>query len=145
MSESTQTTDLKHIKVAVGLVIDSSGKILIGQRLSPLQFKGKWEFPGGKIEPFESTADALKRELKEETGLDVRNSIPYMLFTYEYPQQTVELRFRKVYDFDGTASSLTHQKIRWVEVDELHFYDMLDANVNVIVSLQQECQKAIGA
>ncbi len=145
ISESMQTTVHKPVEVAVGLVFDESGKILIGQRSSPREFKGKWEFPGGKIEPFETTADALKRELKEELGVVVQNSTPFMSFDFQYPHLSVLLNFEKVYDFDGVATALAHQKIRWVEVDELSQYDMLQGSLCVVERLKQEWELSIQA
>ena len=63
----------KQIIIAVGLVINEAGEILLGRRNQPEnpQIHGKWEFPGGGIEYGESPEDALVREMKEETGLDV--------------------------------------------------------------------------
>ena len=54
------------IKVSMGIILDSEGKILIAQRNLQKNFGGMWEFPGGKQEVDESPEDALIRELKKK-------------------------------------------------------------------------------
>jgi mutator protein MutT len=54
----------------VAAVIQNSGKILIAQRKATRRHPGKWEFPGGKVEPGETPPAALRRELGEELGID---------------------------------------------------------------------------
>ena len=63
----------KQITIVVGLVTTDDDKILLGKRHQPHtpQIHGKWEFPGGGIDYGEAPEEALKREVKEETGLDV--------------------------------------------------------------------------
>ena len=60
----------KPALMVVAAVIESEGRILIGQRRAQDRHALKWEFPGGKVEPFESPRDALRRELQEELGVD---------------------------------------------------------------------------
>ena len=57
---------MKRIEVAVGIVFNTLGQVLVGQRTVADQYLGKWEFPGGKIESGESVTQALRRELQEE-------------------------------------------------------------------------------
>ena len=58
------------IKVSMGIILDSKGKILIAQRNLQKNFGGMWEFPGGKIETSETPEAALIRELREELNID---------------------------------------------------------------------------
>src|SRR5674476_709855 len=53
----------------VAAVLQSEGKILVGQRMPEQSHPLKWEFPGGKVEPGESPEQALARELEEELGI----------------------------------------------------------------------------
>jgi 8-oxo-dGTP diphosphatase len=57
-------------RVGSALVVKDGDRVLLAQR-NKSPNRGKWVFPGGKIEPFESIRDAGSRELREETGLDV--------------------------------------------------------------------------
>ena len=61
--------DMKTVKVAAAVIKDKD-RILIAQRLKG-EFKGKWEFPGGKLEENEDAITALKREIKEEMEADI--------------------------------------------------------------------------
>ena len=60
---------MKTIEV-VASIIHQNGKILATQR-GYGDFKGLWEFPGGKIEPGETTEEALRREIREELNIDI--------------------------------------------------------------------------
>ena len=79
------------IKVSMGIIVDSEGKILIAQRNLQKNFGGMWEFPGGKQEANESPEDALIRELKEELSIDVEvlQSFP----PYDYRDESIEVSF----------------------------------------------------
>lgn len=69
------------LEVVAGILRNEAGDILLAQRLPHKQHGGLWEFPGGKIEPGESRADAIRRELKEELGIDVECSVPFFLWS----------------------------------------------------------------
>ena len=68
----TTHTNLKRISVAVGVLVDTHGRILIARRAKNAHQGGLWEFPGGKLEPGESVFEALRRELCEELGTGYR-------------------------------------------------------------------------
>jgi 8-oxo-dGTP diphosphatase len=59
--------------VAAAIVddLDAPGELLAARRRSPVSLAGRWEFPGGKVEPGEAPEDALHRELREELGVEV--------------------------------------------------------------------------
>ena len=65
----------KYPKVGVGVIVMKDGKVLIGRRREENQ-KGTWCFPGGAIKFFELLEDCVRREVKEETGLKVKNISP---------------------------------------------------------------------
>lgn len=132
-----QSIEPERIAVAVGLIFDSENKILIGQRTTPDAYEGKWEFPGGKIEPFESAEEALSRELREEIGISVIDTVHFMTFEYDYPDRKVLLNFRLVERYEGSPIARERQDLRWVELSSLGEFDMLAPNVSVLEALKR--------
>ena len=74
-------------------VVEHRGKYLIGRRPEGAALAGLWEFPGGKVEPGESPADAARRECLEETGLDVVVGAPYPEVVQQYDHDRVRSAF----------------------------------------------------
>lgn len=101
------------IRVAVGVMINSEGQVLLAQRPEGKPWSGWWEFPGGKIEEGENVHQALARELKEELNIEIANSYPWVSFTYDYPKTTVELSFCRIYDWKGEVQGLEQQAFAW--------------------------------
>ena len=110
----------KRIHVAVGIITNSAGEILLAKRPDHLHQGGKWEFPGGKVEAGETVTQALIRELKEEVALDVTDSQPFMALSFDYPDKQVLLDIHSVTEFNGnTAQGLEGQLIAWVTKTDL--------------------------
>ena len=124
------------IDVAVGIILDSlKNEVLVAQRNSKDIHLGKWEFPGGKINPGESAGEALKRELNEELGITVQSFEAYESLRFDYSSSSVNLNFFLVTEFCGQARGLEGQKISWVNLNQLPELDMLEANKLIIVKL----------
>lgn len=124
------------VDVAVGIILDRfNGKVLVARRISKDTHHGKWEFPGGKINPQESAGDALKRELSEELGISVLIYERLESLVFNYSEITVNLNFFLVPEFAGQARGLDGQKIRWVNISDLPQLDMLEANSLIIGKL----------
>ena len=65
------------VDVAVGVLIDAQGRFLLTSRPAGKVYAGYGEFPGGKLEPGESVAQALRRELHEELGITIAAVEPW--------------------------------------------------------------------
>lgn len=106
-----------RLEVAVGVVLDASGGVLLGQRVAGKAYAGWWEFPGGKIEAGEDAAAALARELDEELGLAVRASHPWLVREFTYPHAQVRLHFRRLFaawaDWSGEPRGREGQAFAW--------------------------------
>jgi mutator protein MutT len=111
-------------------VIEYSGKYLLQQRTSEQVLAGKWEFPGGKIEPGESPAMAAVRETLEETGLAVRAERTLLEVRHAYDHATVQLHFIRCAVSDSTLKS--REGTRWVTAAELSDYDFPAANAPLL-------------
>ena len=123
------------VEVAVGVVFRADGAVLLGQRVPGKPYAGWWEFPGGKLEPGETVAQALSRELHEELGLEVRSSLPWIVREFVYPHARVRLHFRRVYDFTGEPRSREGQAFAWLRPDSIDVAPLLPATVPVIAWL----------
>jgi len=120
------------IPVAVGIARDPMGRLLVGQRPACKDYPGKWEFPGGKLEPGESVYKALVREFREELGLEITRAEPAFVVRHHYPDRSVELNVWRVIDFLGKATGLEDQVVCWVAPRELAGLDFLDGNQTLV-------------
>lgn len=132
----------KRVHVAVGIILNSAAQILLAKRPAHLHQGGKWEFPGGKVEPGENVVEALTRELKEELNLTVHASSPFMQLSYDYPDKQVLLDIHTVQHFSGEAEGLEGQQLAWVTPCELSLYDFPDANQPIVDKLQAAASQA---
>lgn len=122
-----------ELGVAVGIILDSTGRVLITQRPNHVPHGGLWEFPGGKIEPDESPSQALRREIKEEVGLIITAERLQSQIEHHYPRQAVRLFVFHVIHFVGSAVCLAEQlDLRWVHLPELNQYAFPEANKAII-------------
>lgn len=124
------------LRVAVGVVVDASDRILIAQRPSGKMFAGSWEFPGGKIEPGEDRTAALARELREEIGISIGLPRPLIRVSHQYPFGVVLLDTWVVRDYQGRVQPHDGQQLRWCSREELTKELLLPADEPIIDVLQ---------
>ncbi|WP_052749085.1 8-oxo-dGTP diphosphatase MutT [Arsukibacterium ikkense] len=130
-------TLLPQLHVAVGVILRKQ-QVLLALRSSKQHQGGKWEFPGGKIEPGETVAAALKRELQEELAITVTQAEPFMLLQHTYPERQVTLDIWLVTAFSGTPAGLEGQPLQWVNIADLADIQFPDANQPIVTKLQQD-------
>jgi 8-oxo-dGTP diphosphatase len=136
-------SDENHLHVAVGVIKDANENVLISLRHDSAHQGGLWEFPGGKVEPGESTEQALKRELKEELDIMVDELCPLIKIKHQYPDLNVLLDVWTVTRFFGEAKGCEGQKINWVSVDRLLDYCFPAANIPIIAATRLPSEYAI--
>ena len=116
---------MEKIVEVVAAVVRRGGKVLIASRKQE-----GWEFPGGKIEPGESPAAALRRELEEE--LSIRGALvldEIYRIRHAYPDKTVHLHFlRTIFPENAAIVPREGQQVRWVELPELCSCGLLPAD-----------------
>lgn len=101
------------IDVAVGILMQSNGDVLLGQRPEGKPYAGYWEFPGGKVEAGEAILDALKREFVEELGIEIVSAEPWCGVEHVYPHAHVRLHFYISREWRGEPQSLEGQAFAW--------------------------------
>lgn len=119
------------IKVVAAL-IEKNGKFLIARRSTgdPNVF-GKWEFPGGKVEPEENEINAIEREIKEEFELIIKAKEFVINSICEYPTKVVDLRLYKCDYESGEFNLHDHSEYKWVNKEELLEYDLAPADIHL--------------
>ena len=124
-------------KVVVGGLIYQNKKILICQRKEEGDHPLKWEFPGGKLKDYENNQEALKRELKEELGIEIYEMIFFDEYFYEYKKlsKNLKLVFFQIFQFKGEIKNKVHQQLKWIEISKLGDYDFLEGDFKIIDKL----------
>ena len=128
-----------HIALAV---IVKDDRVLISKRAAHVHQGGLWEFPGGKVEAGENGAQALLREIKEELGITINKTRPFINITHHYTDKSVFLETQLISQFDGEnyesnadQTGLEGQAVKWVKRSELHNYQFPAANKAIITAL----------
>ncbi len=124
------------VRVAAAVILRPDGRVLLAQRPPGKPYEGYWEFPGGKLEPGETPAHALARELHEELGLKVRRSAPWIVQEFVYPHARVELNFFRVLEWDGEPRGRDGQAFSWQTPGAFDVAPLLPANTRVLAALQ---------
>jgi mutator protein MutT len=126
-----------RIEIAIA-VVAHEGRYLIGLRPEGVPLAGYWEFPGGKIRPGESPADAAVRECLEETGVRVRVLGEYPQATHDYEHAPVRLHFFACEPVLSPPRTLP-PRLRWATAAELGEYRFPPANAGIVERLQADC------
>ncbi len=99
--------------VAVGVLMQPDGRFLLTSRPQGKVYEGYWEFPGGKFEPGETVAQALRRELHEELGIMIGDALHWKTELVDYPHALVRLHFCKVMSWNGELQMREAQSFAW--------------------------------
>jgi len=136
-----QTQQKAHIvHVAVGVIRDSLGNVLVARRHGHRHQGGLWEFPGGKVEPGETVREALRRELREELSIQVEAARPLIQIAHDYGDRRVLLDVWQVDAFSGQPQGLEGQPLRWATPDGLTGLDFPAANQPIVTAARlPEC------
>jgi 8-oxo-dGTP diphosphatase len=125
-----------RVVAVVAAIIEDAGRFLLTRRQSGVHLAGLWEFPGGKIDPGETPADALKRELREELDVEVELGDAMFHTRHAYPDRVVELTFYRC-SLRGKPRPLLGQEMRWVLRSELTSLGFPPADTELIALLTQ--------
>lgn len=128
---------MKHVEVAVAILLSEENKILTSWRQPHQHQGGLWEFPGGKREADETMLQALTREIYEELGVQVEQAEPFVRIDHDYGDKQVSLDVWLVSRFTGEPSGREGQPLRWQAADEMQAEEFPSANVAIIDALKQ--------
>lgn len=134
---------LPELHVAVGVIQHSDGRVLMAERPGDKAMAGYWEFPGGKIEPGESTHDALARELSEELSIEIIHATPWITRTFSYPHANTRLELFLVHEWRGEPHGCEHQQLSWQDPHDVTVNPLLPANHDIMNALRLPAVYAI--
>ena len=123
---------MKAVHVAVGVILDAAGNVLITRRAVDSHQGGLWEFPGGKVEEGESLQVALSRELREELGIEIGATASLLVVHHDYGDKAVRLDVHVIREFTGQPVGLEGQPLAWVPARELERYEFPAANEPIL-------------
>ena len=117
-------------------VIRRDGRILVCRRRAEQDHAGKWEFPGGKLEPGETAALSLRRELQEELQIEAHIGTEIASYEYSYPgRKPIRLIFFEVTEYSGSPDYSHFQEACWAAPEDLPTFDFLEGDVEFVKQL----------
>ncbi len=129
---------MKLLLVTAVALIDVDGRILLAQRPEGKSLAGLWEFPGGKVELGETPEAALIRELREELGIDTKESClaPLTFASHSYDDFHLLMPLFACRRWQGIPTPREGQTLAWVRAADLRNYPMPPADIPLIPILR---------
>ena len=114
----------------VAALIEKDGKYLIARRSTGSEdVMGKWEFPGGKVEKFETEEHAIEREIKEEFEMNIE-AIRFITNNIcEYPSKTIDLRLYECKHISGEFKLHDHSEYKFVDKTDIITFELCPADI----------------
>ena len=126
------------------LVLLHQGKVLATQRSEKMDLPGLWEFPGGKVEPEESPATCLVREIWEELSIGIQICRPLTPVLHAYPAKSIQLiPFLATWE-SGTLQLTEHAQSRWLAQQDLLSLDWAPADIPIVHELNENWDYFLG-
>ena len=129
---------MKTVKVVAAIIIDDD-QVFATQR-GYGDFKGGWEFPGGKVEPNETNEEALAREIREELDTKIAVGDHFDTVEYDYPTFHLSMACYICTVRSGELVLKEHSAARWLTAKTLGTVDWLPADLDLITKLQKYLQ-----
>lgn len=129
---------MKTIKVVAAVISDSleNPKKFLATARGYGEFKGKWEFPGGKIEVGETSQQALVREIQEELNVKIKVCDLIDTVEYDYPKFHLSMKFFLCVIVDGEIIFKEAEDAKWLDKNELYSVDWLPADRIIVERLK---------
>lgn len=125
------------VEVVCGLIEDGAGRVLACQRPPGKHLGGFWEFPGGKLEDGEGAAEALRRELQEELGVEVEVGHALLPVVWQYERGPIRLYPFRCRIRSGELVAHEHVALRWVTAEECEELDWAAADLPVLAEWKE--------
>lgn len=132
---------IKRLGVAVGILVNADGQLLVQQRGAGTECAGYWEFPGGKVEQGETPQQALQRELREELGIELAAMQDLTVLDHDYDHANVRLHTFICESWEGNPLGVEGQTIVWAESTAISELDLLEAAIPLLEMAIEELNK----
>ncbi|WP_406029976.1 (deoxy)nucleoside triphosphate pyrophosphohydrolase [Succinivibrio sp.] len=130
---------MKTINVVAAIILKDN-KIFATQR-GYGEFKGGWEFPGGKVEVGESPENAIVREIKEELDTSIKVNEYFDTVEYDYPTFHLSMKCYICSVLTGKLELREHEDSKWLDKDSLESVDWLPADLGLVDKLKSYLKK----
>lgn len=124
--------------IVTAAIIADAGRILITRRKAHVPYPNLWEFPGGKLEPMEDPRECVRREIREELGIEVEADSVFDVIYYRYPERPVLVLAYRCRWLSGEVADLDVAEHRWESPDRLAGYDFLPADGPLVQRIAAE-------
>ena len=121
----------------VAAAVERGGRVLVVRRAPGQKLEGKWELPGGKVEPGETEEMALAREMREELGIDGAALDLVAENAYKYDFGAITLRLYRFLWTGGEIALTVHDRLEWAEPEALPGVDFAPADVPLAARLSE--------
>lgn len=131
---------MKTVKVVAAVICDSfeSKERIFATARGYGEFKGQWEFPGGKVEPGETPQQALKREIEEELVAEIEVGDQIGTIEYDYPTFHLSMDCFWCKIASGELFLKEAEAARWLEKNQLHDVHWLPADLTIIGTIEEQ-------
>ena len=132
-----QMKTLRVVAAIIKAVNDKGENIIFATQRGYGELKGGWEFPGGKIEDGENPEDALKREIMEELGIEIKVGDMIDTIEYAYPSFHLSMDCFFAEIVSGDLVLKEHEDAKWLTKEELDTVDWLPADITLIDKIRE--------
>ena len=127
---------MRSVRVSAAVIKDDD-KILAAER-GYGEYRGFWEFPGGKREENESGEEAIIREIKEELGVTIETDGFIATIEHDYPDFHLIMDCYYAHVVEGVIKANEHMALRWISVDEIEGLEWLPADWKVLPFVREK-------